>query len=271
MAPTSDGAEETASFDGGDILESASILSGVIGQKDEGGNQAPPKRKRQKLTHLTEEEKMMRRKLKNRMAAQSARDRKKSQMGDLEKLVLRLEKQNTALMKENQSLRVTISTKSSTSSSTKCSKKPLTTTTSKPASSSLLTRELLDRVSSSSSSESAVFGSVLPQKERTAAWVRRQLFLRLSTATRCFTCLIALMMTSSLRSRMLSSENLEKESRSKSPLSPQEKRLLLRLHMTNQSLLSCCHQRRQGEEEATSWWGPQQQSWNPARITAAKA
>ena len=66
MAPTSDGAEETASFDGGDILESASILSGVIGQKDEGGNQAPPKRKRQKLTHLTEEEKMMRRKLKNR-------------------------------------------------------------------------------------------------------------------------------------------------------------------------------------------------------------
>merc|ERR1712121_453876 len=68
----------------------------------------PTKRKRQKLTHLTEEEKMMRRKLKNRMAAQSARDRKKAQMDDLEKLVLRLEKQNAALMKENQNLRATL-------------------------------------------------------------------------------------------------------------------------------------------------------------------
>ena len=32
------------------------------------------------------------------MAAQSARDRKKAQMDDLEKIVVRLEKQNAALM-----------------------------------------------------------------------------------------------------------------------------------------------------------------------------
>jgi hypothetical protein len=43
-----------------------------------------PKRKREKLDHLSFEEKMNRRKMKNRISAQSARDRKKVKMGDLE-------------------------------------------------------------------------------------------------------------------------------------------------------------------------------------------
>lgn len=62
---------------------------------------APPKRKRQRLTHLTEDEKQLRRKLKNREAAQSARDRKKAHLEELEAALKELQEQNEALQQEN--------------------------------------------------------------------------------------------------------------------------------------------------------------------------
>ncbi|XP_074642509.1 X-box-binding protein 1-like [Tubulanus polymorphus] len=66
------------------------------------GDQQP--RKRRRLTHLTPEERMMRRKLKNRVAAQTARDRKKARMSELESLVAELEDENQQLMNENKDL-----------------------------------------------------------------------------------------------------------------------------------------------------------------------
>ncbi|XP_069727345.1 X-box-binding protein 1 [Phaenicophaeus curvirostris] len=69
------------------------------------GPEPPPARKRQRLTHLSPEEKALRRKLKNRVAAQSARDRKKARMAELEQQVLELEEENQKLLLENRLLR----------------------------------------------------------------------------------------------------------------------------------------------------------------------
>lgn len=63
-------------------------------------------RKRRRLTHLSADEKIMRRKLKNRVAAQTARDRKKALMQELEEKVAQLQEENKQLLKENAELRL---------------------------------------------------------------------------------------------------------------------------------------------------------------------
>lgn len=70
------------------------------------------KRKREKLDHLSEDEKLLRRKIKNRISAQTARDRKKAKLSELEALVDQLNRDNAEkaerikqLEAENASLR----------------------------------------------------------------------------------------------------------------------------------------------------------------------
>ncbi|KAM3611592.1 uncharacterized protein V6R79_020967 [Siganus canaliculatus] len=85
------------------VLPSAS--SQASSDSDSNSSAGPPVRKRQRLTHLSPEEKALRRKLKNRVAAQTARDRKKAKMGELEQQVLELELENQKLHIENRLLR----------------------------------------------------------------------------------------------------------------------------------------------------------------------
>lgn len=61
----------------------------------------PGPRKRKRLTHLTPEEKIMRRKLKNRVAAQTARDRKKMRMETLEETLQKVQNQARELLNVN--------------------------------------------------------------------------------------------------------------------------------------------------------------------------
>jgi hypothetical protein len=63
-----------------------------------------PVRKRANLDHMTSEEKMMRRKLKNRVAAQNARDKKRVKMDDMEDRIKRLEDENKRMLEKQQEL-----------------------------------------------------------------------------------------------------------------------------------------------------------------------
>lgn len=71
---------------------------------DEPTQRNGPARKRQRLDHLSFEQKLLRRKLKNRVAAQSARDKKKAKMDELEIIVKALERKQNDLADENKLL-----------------------------------------------------------------------------------------------------------------------------------------------------------------------
>uniref|UniRef100_A0A0B6Y8F6 X-box-binding protein 1 n=1 Tax=Arion vulgaris TaxID=1028688 RepID=A0A0B6Y8F6_9EUPU len=86
-----------------------SILDSADFDSDDSNSGIAPK-KRRRLTHLSPDEKLLRRKLKNRVAAQTARDRKKALMAELEEKVSQLEEENKLLKRQNFTLKEASST-----------------------------------------------------------------------------------------------------------------------------------------------------------------
>jgi len=79
-------------------LSPVSIIKTDIKMEEDNDEEAEgdaPMRKRANLDHLSPDERLQRRKLKNRVAAQNARDKKKAQTDDMEKMIeqMRIEKQ----------------------------------------------------------------------------------------------------------------------------------------------------------------------------------
>ncbi|CAD5219275.1 unnamed protein product [Bursaphelenchus xylophilus] len=83
------------------ILEDPDVLL-----KPQKTNNQP--RRRERLTHLTPEEKLNRRKMKNREAAQNARDRKKEQGKQMEDVLRQLAAENKKLRNENAKLKAQV-------------------------------------------------------------------------------------------------------------------------------------------------------------------
>jgi len=80
----------------------------VVKVENEEFEEGQPARKRANLDHMTADERLMRRKLKNRVAAQTARDKKKAYIDELEAEVNQLKAEKLALAAENSRLQTSM-------------------------------------------------------------------------------------------------------------------------------------------------------------------
>jgi len=199
---------------------------------DEG---APP-RKRERLTNLSPEERMLRRKLKNRVAAQTARDRKKEKMDHLEESLARLEEENKRLQQQNQTLQ---SQKSTLAQENERLRERLGVPPAPPAA-----RSIVKRNGPVSTLESAaLFTGVVP--------LQQELLTR--AAAHCTTWLL----TASLMCCIASS--------SKSKPTPAPSSLTTTQTATPQNTTKSLSSRKRPHPATLSASGPQQQSWNPSK------
>lgn len=199
----------------------------------DGGGGVP--RKRRRLTHLSPDEKLMRRKLKNRVAAQTARDRKKALMTELEEKVAQLEEENKLLKRQNISLK---------------------------ESSTCLVREnaeLRSRLShptlqASIKTETEPIRSAAPavplQKEQVqhlSRWMAQY-----CTAVMMMSLMVTAVCCKSLESSDTASSRKRKQSHP-----------LRRVSVSEQNILVKQEPQEPGERPS-QWWGSHQQSWNPS-------
>lgn len=187
-----------------------------------GINGEPKKRKR--LTNLSPEERLMRRKLKNRVAAQTARDRKKQRMDELEIMLAQVEAENKRLQAENEALRQRTGKLSVENSQLK----------------EQLGGGVKEMGLVSESPESAALKRPQQQDQ-----------IQTPVPTTTPSKLMQMMLTLSLMCCLVSWKNSPKASSKKRAAAP-----LMMKRLSRRSL----HR----PPPHLTWWGPRQQNWNPS-------
>lgn len=203
-------------------------LPGHLNIKTEISENGQPIKKRQRLDHLSVEEKIMRRKLKNRVAAQCARDRKKAQMDTLEEDLVHMRNAMTILKKEKEALKIRNEALEKENAILKSKLQKLETKTE-------VDQEHQDIGNIKKSFEYASLINASQQKRQDSMVVAHWMMLFLGWM------LLNLSRTSSTSFNSLSKNFLKKD-----------------FQATSQNL-SAPHQ-----EPLMKWWGPQQNSWNPS-------
>lgn len=220
-------------------------------------------RKRRRLDNLTPEERALRRKLKNRVAAQTARDRKKARMTELEESLAIFEQQNKKLLKENKDLKLRASTLENENNELK-SRLGLT-----PPSSPTLSEDVVPSVSPlpspphSPTQDDPAVVVVKQEKESTEyaeLGVSRQkeqspiLFLSLLTTTVLLNLLSLMSYSAFLKiSKQLTQKNL----------SPSNKSLMTYSSSVQETQKSPSLKKNEETKNYQMEWGKQQNAWNP--------
>lgn len=219
--------------------------------------------KRKRLDHLTWEEKLQRKKLKNRVAAQTSRDRKKAKMEEMESTIVSLQEDNTTLqsrcdkLQEQNNVLVTKNTELenrlaelerkfemratgvTAMAKTYCDVGCETITDGSAVSNYPLQKGIVPQATPASICQQ--------QKEQTASslWKIIALCLLYKTCSEISTCL-----------------DLKSLPKACLQISPQNWKMIIERAANELPKMKAPQ-----SECLDQWWGPQQNSWNPAKIS----